>query len=94
MRLVGRQRLVAFQRRHPDVRTWIAAWTHEVLAANWKRPLDIKERYASASVISKNVIVFNVKGDRYRLEIRVSYETGVVAVGRWGTHAEYDRWEF
>ena len=94
MRLVGTDRLDAFQRTHADARGWIAAWREEVLAAQWTCPQDIKDRFPSASIISRGVIVFNVKGNKYRLEVRIAYETGVVSVGRWGTHAEYARWKF
>ena len=94
MRLVGKRLLREFQKRHLDVRPWITAWTAEVEAADWKRPQDIKERYASASMISKNVIIFNVKGNHYRLEVHVSYETGVVVVNRCGTHDDYARWTY
>ena len=93
MKLVGRKKLVAFQRHHPEVRAWVASWVREVEAACWKRPLDVKRRYVSASVISGNVIIFDVRGNRFRLEVQVSFESQVVAVSRWGTHADYDKWK-
>ena len=93
MKLVGRDKLIAFQAKHADVKTWIAAWTAEVESAKWTRPQDVKDRYASAKVIDKQTIIFKVKGNTYRLEVHVSYEAEVVSVSRWGTHAEYDRWK-
>lgn len=92
MRLVGREKLAAFQKRWPEVRSWIESWTAEVTRVTWKRPQDIKKRFPSASVISKGVIVFNVKGNKFRLQIHVAYETEVVSVVRWGTHSEYNHW--
>jgi mRNA interferase HigB len=92
MRLVGRKRLEEFQRTHADVRAWVSAWVAEVETAEWGSPKDIKDRYSTASVISDQVIVFNVKGNRYRLEAHVSYAARIVSVIRWGTHAEYDKW--
>ncbi len=92
MRLVGREKLQEFQRRHADARSWISAWVAEVEGAGWRSPQELKERYPSASIINDQVVVFNVKGNSYRLEIRISYQAQVVSVGRWGTHTEYDRW--
>ena len=92
MRLVGRNKLEQFKRKHADVRAWISAWVAEVEDAEWRSPQDIKDRYASASVINRTVIIFNVKGNSYRLEVHVSYEAQVVVVIRWGTHAEYNSW--
>jgi mRNA interferase HigB len=92
MRLLGKGKLVDFQRKHADARAWISAWVAEVEAAAWKSPNDIKRRFASASVIRDQIVVFNVKGNRYRLEIHFSYEIQIATVARWGTHAEYDKW--
>jgi mRNA interferase HigB len=92
MQLVGKDKLREFVERHPAAKSWVAAWTKEVLAAQWRRPQDVKDRYASASIINNTTVIFNVKGNAFRMEVRVSYPTGVVAVVRCGTHAEYDRW--
>jgi len=92
MRLVGRPRLLEFESRHPAVRSWVRAWTKEVLASDWKSPQEVKDRYASASIVNSDVVIFNVKGNAYRLEVRIAYAQGVVEIVRCGTHAEYDRW--
>ena len=93
MRLVGTEKLREFIERHPEVKAWVAAWTKEVHGANWRRPQDVKDRYASASIIDNTTVIFNVKGNSFRMEVRVSYSTAVVMVVRCGTHAEYDRWK-
>lgn len=93
MQLVGKDKLREFVERHPATKSWVAVWTKEVLAAQWHRPQDIKDRYASASIINNTTVIFNVKGNAFRMEVRVSYPTGVVMVVRCGTHAEYDRWK-
>ncbi len=94
MILVRRRELDAFRRKHPDVRSWLDQWVAEVERAEWSSPQEIRDRYASATVISGNVIIFDVKGNKYRMEVLVSFERGVVSVQRWGTHAEYDKWSF
>jgi len=91
MRVVGRDRLEAFCQRHSDARRWIENWLAEVEAASWTTPHEIKRRYGSASFLAGNTVIFNVKGNDYRLEITVGYKTSVVIVKWIGIHAEYGR---
>jgi len=91
MRLIGRERLDEFTQTHADARAWIETWIADVEAVRWSAPQDIKESYASASFLTDRIVIFNVKGNRYRLEVQVAYNTGVVVV-RWaGTHADYTK---
>jgi mRNA interferase HigB len=91
MLLVGRKKLDDFSGAHADARPWIANWIADTEAERWRTPQDIKRSYASASFLPGNVVIFNVKGNNYRLEVQVAYNTGVVVV-RWiGTHAEYTK---
>ncbi len=92
MRLLGRERLDTFAGKHADARSWIENWVADVEAADWKRSQDIKKRYSSASFLAGNVVIFNVRGHRYRLEVQVAFKTAIVVVKRIGTHAEYERW--
>jgi mRNA-degrading endonuclease HigB of HigAB toxin-antitoxin module len=55
-------------------------------------PADVKARYPTASFLSDNRVIFNIEGNRYRIETKVSYEITVVLVRRVGTHAEYSKW--
>ncbi|WP_409364638.1 type II toxin-antitoxin system HigB family toxin [Burkholderia sp. Bp9140] len=63
----------------------------EASKANWKTPQNIKDQYASASFIGRNRVVFNIKGNDFRLIVAVADQVGVVYVKFVGTHAEYDR---
>lgn len=94
MKVVGRSRLYEFCRRHEDVRAAVDAWLAEVEEAKWKTPHELKAQYGSASVVGKNRIVFNLRGVRYRLDVKVSFQLQEVLVVRIGTHEEYDDWEF
>ncbi len=91
MRIVGRQKLDDFVATHADARPWIENWLADTERARWSSPQDIKNSYASASFLAGNVVYFNVKGNRYRLEVLVAYESGAVAVRWMGTHAEYTK---
>ena len=93
MRLVGRSLLVDFAKRHSDIRAPLNAWACEVEDADWHGPADIKARFPSASILSENRVVFNIKGNKYRIETKVSFEIKVVLVKRIGTHSEYLKWE-
>jgi mRNA interferase HigB len=91
VKVVGRSVLAAFCRRHTDAISWIEHWISEAEEAKWLTPQEIKNRYASASFLPGNTVIFNVKGNEYRMQVRVAYKTGVVAVQWLGTHSEYDR---
>lgn len=67
------------------------AWYKEAKAAKWQDPADIKRRYRSASFLANSRVVFNIKGNRYRLVVVVRYEFGIVYIRFVGTHSDYDR---
>lgn len=67
------------------------AWYHEAEQAAWKSPNEIKRDYPSASILEDNRIVFNIKGNKYRLIVRINYKYGLVWIRFIGTHAEYDK---
>ncbi|MEO1147715.1 MAG: type II toxin-antitoxin system HigB family toxin [Cyanobacteria bacterium J06638_22] len=91
MKVVGRNRLQAFGVQHTDARDWLNNWLAEVELASWDTPHDVKAQYASASLLGKNTVIFNVKGNHYRLEVTIAYQTKVVVVVWVGTHSEYDK---
>ncbi|WP_028222038.1 type II toxin-antitoxin system HigB family toxin [Paraburkholderia oxyphila] len=91
MRIVAKKTLLTFITSHPQAAQPLLAWYAEAAEANWKCPQDIKDQYASASFVGKNRIVFNIKGNTYRLIVAVAYRVGVMYVKFVGTHAEYDR---
>jgi len=90
MRVIGRDKLDAFCGKHADARKWIENWLADTEAAVWLTPQDIKNRYSSASFLAANIVIFNVKGNEYRLEVIAAYKTGVVFVDWIGTHSEYE----
>jgi mRNA interferase HigB len=90
MRVIGRHILEEFCRRYPDTRRWTENWLADVGSAVWLSPREVRSSYATASFLAGNVVIFNVKGNSYRLETTVAYGVGVVAVSWAGTHARYD----
>ncbi len=93
MRVIGLEALDAFCRRHADVDQQVKAWVAEAKEARWRKPADLKARYPSTSFLDDDRVVFNFKGNKYRLLVRVSYKNGIIRVQKMGTHAEYDKWK-
>lgn len=96
MLILGRDKLQSFMVKHPRVRGPLAAWLKEAEAAHWRRWADIRAMYPAADLIrtpgSGHRVVFNIKGNHYRLVVNISFKQGICLVERIGTHAEYDRW--
>ena len=66
-------------------------WYQEVEEADWDTPAKLKERYPNASVIRGDLVVFNIKGNRYRLVARINFRKRLVFVKFFGAHSDYDR---
>ncbi len=91
MRIIARRALREFWEKHPDARQALQAWYADVQRADWKTPAEIKAIYRNASFIADNRVVFNVKGNQYRVIVAVQYQHGIVYVRFVGTHQAYDR---
>jgi mRNA interferase HigB len=83
--------LNALARRHPDANPGLDAWFHEAEDADWANPAQLKDQYATASILKNGRVVFNVGGNKYRLVVRINYAYRVVYVRFAGTHREYDQ---
>lgn len=91
MRVIALRTLREFWDRHPDARSSLEAWYSDAKEAKWKTPSEIKAVYRNASFVGKNRVVFNIKGNSYRLVVAVKYDYGVVYIRFAGTHGEYDQ---
>ena len=91
MRVIAISTLRAFWEKYPDAQTPLRAWYALASRAQWKSPADIKQAYRNASLTANNRVVFNVKGNDYRLVVLVRYDKGLLFVKFVGTHAQYDK---
>ncbi len=91
MHIISRKTLNEFWITHPDVEEALLAWYREARTAHWKTPKDIGTRYRSADFLVGNRVVFNIKGNQYRLVVKINYESGTVFIRFIGSHADYDR---
>src|SRR3972149_7449932 len=91
MRATRRGILREFWENHPDASVPLQTWFHDVERATWNTPADVKKVYKNASFLANNRVVFNIKGNNYRLVVVIVYQHGVVYIRFVGTHEEYDR---
>jgi len=83
--------LRAFWDKHPDAETPLSAWYALASRASWNTPADIKEAYRNASFTANNRVVFNVKGNDYRLVVAVRYDRRLMYIRFIGTRRQYDK---
>ena len=91
MKVIAVSTLKRFWNRHPDAEQALKAWYDEAKHATWSKPQDIRNHYANASFVARNRVVFNIKGNDYRLVVAVAYRFQALYIKFIGTHAEYDR---
>jgi len=92
MRVVAKKTLTSFWNipQYRDAEEPLKAWYAEAKAAAWHQPTDVKDKYGSASILKDNRVVFNIAGNKYRLVVKIHYNTGVAYIRFVGTHAQYD----
>jgi mRNA interferase HigB len=97
MRIIARRTLREFVQSlagHKDqraVKTALDAWFDEARKARWRSTAELKRSYATASIITAERVVFNVKGNAYRLVVAIDFEKSIVWIKWLGTHQDYDR---
>lgn len=91
MRVIAVRTLREFWEKHADAEQSLKSWYKEATDTRWKEPNDIKRLYPSADILPGNRVVFNIKGNTYRVIVEIHYNTGIVYIRFAGTHAEYDK---
>jgi mRNA interferase HigB len=93
MRIIARRALrefVAARAGYQD-QPALDAWFSEVRRARWRNMADVKRLYATSSIVGADRVVFNIKGNSYRLVVAVDFEKSIVWIKWIGTHRDYDR---
>ncbi len=91
MRIIALSTLRDFWRKHPASEVPLRNWHAEASRAIWTSPAEIKQAHRSASFVAGDRVVFNIKGNDYRLIVAVRYRSRIMYVRFVGTHAEYDQ---
>lgn len=92
MHIVKLRTIEKYYKSNNQSKNQLLAWYEEAKTAEWKTPQDIKDRYSSASILPDNIVVFNIKGNDYRLVTKLSYKKQTVFIKFIGTHNEYEKW--
>lgn len=79
------------KRDQKAVKAALDAWFHEVQNSDWHTPADVTANYANASIVGNERVVFNIKGNAYRLVVAVDYDRQTVFIKWLGSHARYDK---
>ncbi|MBI2831492.1 MAG: type II toxin-antitoxin system HigB family toxin [Chloroflexi bacterium] len=90
MHVISRKKLREFWENHPDARASLESWFADVKHTEWQKPEDIKAIYRNVSILGNNRVVFNIKGNKYRLVVAVQYTFKIIYIRFVGTHQEYD----
>lgn len=90
-RIVAKSTLVQFWKDHPDSEQYLKTWYDTSMHSHWMNPNDIKKAYATASILKNGRVVFNIKGNTYRLVVKFNYEKQWGFIKFIGTHEEYDK---
>lgn len=80
-----------YWRKNPETEQYLKTWFETVAEANWKSPSDVKSSFANASILKDGRVVFNIKGNSFRLVARINYEKEWLFIRFIGTHQEYDK---
>ncbi len=91
LRVVAKKILREFWGKHSNCEQQLKAWYQETCKAAWENTKDIKREYPTASFLAGNRVIFNIKGNHYRLIVKINYDYQMVWIRFIGTHAEYDK---
>ena len=90
-RIFSKGTLRAYWEEHPDVEQYLKTWYDTVMNASWNNPNEIKSTYANASILKNQRVVFNIKGNSYRLIVKFNFEKQWCFIRFMGSHSEYDK---
>ena len=91
MRIIARRTLREFWENPPNAEDPLLSWYHTVRHADWATPMQVKASFPKADVVGNNRVVFNIRGNHYRLIVKIDYQYRIVFVRFVGTHADYNR---
>jgi mRNA interferase HigB len=93
MHVISKKTLIDFYKikDFSDSKGQLESWYCEAKNAEWTSPAEVKEKYRSTSILKNNRIVFNIAGNKYRLVVRVNFESKTIFIRFIGTHKDYDK---
>lgn len=89
-RIFAKRTLREYWEKHPETEQYLKTWYDVAMSSSWSNPNEVKKTFASASILKNKRVVFNIKGNSYRLVVKFNYEKQWVFIRFIGTHAEYN----
>ena len=90
-RIIAKSTLREFWEKHPESEQYLKTWYDTAVNADWKTPIDVKKTYSTASILKNSRIVFNIKGNSYRLVTKFNFEKQWIFIRFIGTHKDYEK---
>lgn len=90
-RIFAKSTLREYWKKQPETEQYLKTWYDTAIKSEWNSPHDIKNTYSNVSILKNNRIVFNIKGNEYRLVVKINYERQWIFIRFIGTHEEYDQ---
>lgn len=90
-RIFAKSTLREFREKHPDAEQYLKTWYDTAMNCIWKSPIEIKNTFANASILKNSRVVFNIKGNSYRLVAKFNFEKLWIFIRFIGTHSDYDK---
>lgn len=91
MHIIAKSTLLKYSQEYAEAGDALMLWHSDAKHATWESPNDVKAYTASASIIEGNRVVFNIKGNKFRLIVKIEYGWGQIYICWFGSHAEYDK---
>src|SRR5687767_14629053 len=91
MNIHNRGTLIKFWKKHGDSKNALELWYHDVSSKRWQKPSDVIIDFSTADILNNERVVFNIKGNKYRLVASINYPKGWLFIKFIGTHADYDK---
>ncbi len=90
-RIFAKSTLREYWETHPDAEQYLKTWYDTAMSSKWNTPNDVKQTYANASFLKDNRIVFNIKGNSFRLVAKFNFEKQWIFIRFIGTHTAYNK---
>jgi mRNA interferase HigB len=90
-RIFAKSTLREFWKKYPDSEQYLKTWYDTAMNSDWKTPADVKQMFISATILKESRVVFNIKGNSFRLVAKFNFEKQWIFIRFIGTHSAYDR---
>jgi len=90
-RIFAKSTLREYWKKHPDSEQYLKTWYDTAMNSDWRTPADVKRTYPNASILKESRVVFNIKGNSFRLVVKFNFEKQWIFIRFIGDHTEYKK---